>query len=166
MFSSVLVISDRNVIDAQLRDTIESFERQQGVVVSIAGLDNSKSGELTQALIDNKKIVVCTIQTFPFAMQEVRRLAATAMHVALIGLTVALPLSGLFDRWARGRTVTVFGGVALPAPASVPGGGAWGEVHEALAGVLVAVVAAHVLAALWHQFVLRDGALSRMIRAA
>jgi len=85
MFSSVLVISDRNVIDAQLRDTIESFERQQGVVVSIAGLDSSKSGELTQALIDNKKIVVCTIQTFPFAMQEVRRLAATAgKHFAVI----------------------------------------------------------------------------------
>ena len=102
----------------------------------------------------------------PAADPPWRRLAATAMHVALIGLTVALPLSGLFDRWARGRTVTVFGGVALPAPASVPGGGAWGEVHEALAGVLVAGVAAHVLAALWHQFVLRDGALSRMIRAA
>ncbi len=78
MFSSVLVISDRNVIDAQLRDTIGSFERQQGVVVSIAGLEGSKSSQLTQALIDNKKIVVCTIQTFPFAMEEVRRLTATA----------------------------------------------------------------------------------------
>ncbi len=85
MFSSVLVISDRNVIDAQLRDTIESFERQQGVVMSIAGLDGSKSGQLTQALADNKKIVVCTIQTFPFAMEEVRRLSATTgKHFAVI----------------------------------------------------------------------------------
>ena len=78
IFNSVLVISDRNVIDAQLRDAIESFERQQGVVTSITGIDGSKSNELTEALSSDKKIVVCTIQTFPFAMEEVRRLAATA----------------------------------------------------------------------------------------
>jgi type I restriction enzyme R subunit len=77
IFNSVLVISDRNVIDAQLRDAIESFERQQGVVTSITGIDGSKSDELTE-LSSDKKIVVCTIQTFPFAMEEVRRLSATA----------------------------------------------------------------------------------------
>lgn len=93
-----------------------------------------------------------------------QRLAAGAMHLALIGLTVAMPLSGLLDRWARGRPVTVFGGLPLPAPMPVPGGRAWGEAHEVLANVLLAAVAAHVLAALWHQFVLRDGALSRMLR--
>jgi cytochrome b561 len=93
-----------------------------------------------------------------------QRIGAGVVHLALIGLTVVIPLSGLFDRWARGRTVTVFGGYVLPAPSSVPGGRAWGEVHEALAGVLVAVVAVHVVAALWHQFVLRDGVLARMVR--
>lgn len=93
-----------------------------------------------------------------------QRLAAIAMHVALIGLTIGVPLTGLLDRWARGRAVTVFGGLPLPAPFEVPGGWMWGEAHEVLANLMLGAIAAHVLAALWHQFVLRDRALSRMVR--
>lgn len=91
------------------------------------------------------------------------RFAATAMHLTLLGLTVAVPLSGLLDRWARGRSVTVFGGLPLPAPMPIPGGRLWGEAHEMLANLMLAAIAAHVLAALWHQLVLRDGTLSRML---
>lgn len=94
-----------------------------------------------------------------------QRLAATGTHVALILLTIGLPLSGLLDRWARGRAVTVFGGVPLPAPFAVPGGRLWGEAHEVMANLLLAAVVLHVAAALWHQFVLRDGTLSRMLPA-
>jgi type I restriction enzyme R subunit len=65
------------VIDAQLRDAIESFERTKGVVAVITGDGASKSKELAEALSGGKKIVVCTIQTFPFALEEVRKLAAT-----------------------------------------------------------------------------------------
>jgi cytochrome b561 len=86
------------------------------------------------------------------------------MHWALAILTFAVPLSGLLDRWARGRAVTVFGGLPLPAPFTIPGGSAWGEVHEALASVMLALIAVHVAAALWHQFILRDRALSRMVK--
>jgi cytochrome b561 len=57
----------------------------------------------------------------------------------------------------------VFGGIPLPAPLPVPGGKLWGEAHEVLANLLLVAIAAHVLAALWHQFVVRDGALSRML---
>ncbi|MCC7426740.1 MAG: cytochrome b/b6 domain-containing protein [Alphaproteobacteria bacterium] len=85
------------------------------------------------------------------------------MHLALIFLTVALPLSGLFDRWARGRAVTVFGGLPLPAPMPIPGGRLWGEAHEVLANLLLAAVALHVVAALWHHLVLRDGSLMAML---
>lgn len=92
-----------------------------------------------------------------------QRLAAAGTHVALMLLTIGLPLSGLLDRWARGRAVTVFGGLPLPAPFAVPGGRLWGEVHEAMANLLLAAIALHVAAALWHQFVLRDGTLSRML---
>ncbi|WP_372623305.1 cytochrome b [Falsiroseomonas sp.] len=92
-----------------------------------------------------------------------QRLAATAMHLALLGLTVALPLSGLFDRWARGRAVTVLGGLPLPAPMPIPGRRLWGEAHEVLANLLLAAIALHVAAALWHHFVLRDGSLARML---
>lgn len=77
LFDSVLVISDRNVIDKQLQDAIFDFERTTGVVAVIQGEGGSKSAELAEALSGKKKIVVCTIQTFPFALEKVRQLAAT-----------------------------------------------------------------------------------------
>ncbi len=77
LFDSVLVVSDRNVIDTQLQEAIFDFERTTGVVATIKGDGGSKSGELAAALSGDKKIVVCTIQTFPFALKAVRELAAT-----------------------------------------------------------------------------------------
>lgn len=77
IFDSVLVISDRNVIDSQLQDALFDFQRQVGVVATIKGTEGSKSAELAEALSGDKKIVVCTIQTFPYALEEVRKLAAT-----------------------------------------------------------------------------------------
>ena len=77
MFDTVIVVSDRKVIDGQLQTAIFAFERTRGVVETIKGKSGSKSGELAQAFADGKKIVVCTIQTFPFALEEVRKLSAT-----------------------------------------------------------------------------------------
>ncbi len=77
LFDSVLVVSDRNVLDAQLQEAIFDFERTSGVVASIKGESASKSKELAEALSGGKKIVVCTIQTFPFALKAVQELAAT-----------------------------------------------------------------------------------------
>jgi len=77
LFDSVLVVSDRNVIDSQLQEAIFDFERTTGVVATIKGEGSSKSAELAEALSGDKKIVVCTIQTFPFALKAVRELAAT-----------------------------------------------------------------------------------------
>ncbi|QHP72174.1 type I restriction endonuclease subunit R [Bradyrhizobium sp. LCT2] len=77
LFSTVIVISDRNVIDAQLQDALFDFQRTTGVVATIKSEGASKSGQLAEALAAGKKIIVCTIQTFPFALEEVRRLAAT-----------------------------------------------------------------------------------------
>lgn len=76
VFDTVLVVSDRNVIDSQLQDALFDFQRQTGVVATIKGTDGSKSAELAEALSGSKKIVVCTIQTFPFALDAVRTLAA------------------------------------------------------------------------------------------
>lgn len=77
LFDSVLVVSDRTVIDSQLQEAIFDFERTTGVVATIKGEGSSKSSELAAALSGDKKIVVCTIQTFPFALKAVRELAAT-----------------------------------------------------------------------------------------
>jgi type I restriction enzyme R subunit len=77
LFDTVIVISDRNVIDQQLQDALFDFQRTTGVVATIKSEGASKSGQLAEALAAGKKIVVCTIQTFPFALEEVRKLAAT-----------------------------------------------------------------------------------------
>lgn len=77
MFDSVLVVSDRQVLDKQLQEAIFDFERTAGVVMSITNERDSKSANLSKALKDGKKIIVCTIQTFPFALEAVQQLSAT-----------------------------------------------------------------------------------------
>ncbi|MEI8319818.1 MAG: DEAD/DEAH box helicase family protein, partial [Planctomycetia bacterium] len=77
VFDTVLVVSDRTVIDGQLQDALFDFERTSGVVAKVTGEGGSKSGELAGALSGDKKIVVCTIQTFPFALEAVREMSAT-----------------------------------------------------------------------------------------
>ncbi len=79
VFDSVLVVSDRTVLDSQLREAMFDFERTTGVVASISdeGSGGSKSKQLGEALQAGKKIIVCTIQTFPFALQTVQELSAT-----------------------------------------------------------------------------------------
>ena len=76
VFDVVLVVSDRNVIDGQLQDALFDFQRTTGVVATIKNNEGSKSAALAEALSGNKKIVVCTIQTFPFALEAVRKLSA------------------------------------------------------------------------------------------
>ena len=51
------------------------FQRTTGVVAKITNQDGSKSAKLAEALSGAKKIVVCTIQTFPHAMEAVRELS-------------------------------------------------------------------------------------------
>ena len=77
LFHTVVVVSDRKVIDGQLQDAIFDMQRKTGVVAVIKGEGKPKSEQLAEALQGDKKIVVCTIQTFPFAMEAVRKLAAT-----------------------------------------------------------------------------------------
>jgi len=76
VFSSVIVVSDRNVIDGQLQAALADFERTKGVVATVKSEGGSKSGQLAEALAQGKKIIVCTIQTFPFALEAVREQAA------------------------------------------------------------------------------------------
>lgn len=65
VFDTVVVVTDRTVLDRQLRENIEQFEHKQGVVVAITrDSGQSKSQELTEALESGAKIVIVTIQTF------------------------------------------------------------------------------------------------------
>ena len=67
LFSSVIVVTDRTVLDSQLQDTIYQFEHAQGVVVPITreGSSQSKSEQLAEALTERTRIIIVTIQTFP-----------------------------------------------------------------------------------------------------
>lgn len=67
LFSSVIVVTDRTVLDSQLQDTIYQFEHASGVVVPITreGSSQSKSEQLAAALAAQTRIIIVTIQTFP-----------------------------------------------------------------------------------------------------
>jgi type I restriction enzyme R subunit len=78
VFDTVLVVSDRSVIDSQLQETLENFERRKGVVASITTEKGIKSDQLAAALSGDKKIVVCTIQTFPALIKKMQELTTTS----------------------------------------------------------------------------------------
>jgi type I restriction enzyme, R subunit len=71
VFDSVVVITDRLVLDQQLQDTIYQFEHKKGVVEKI---DNNTQ-QLAKALADRVPIVISTIQKFPFIAQAINTLA-------------------------------------------------------------------------------------------
>ena len=72
IFDSVIVITDRNVLDAQLQEAIRQIDRTPGVVAHIDGLGGSKSQLLADALHGGTKIIIVTIQTFPYALEQIR----------------------------------------------------------------------------------------------
>ena len=72
-FHSVIVVTDRTVLDDQLQDTIYQFEHADGVVGRInreVG-EGSKSEKLAKALETSQPIIIVTIQTFPFVLQAI-----------------------------------------------------------------------------------------------
>ncbi len=85
-------------------------------------------------------------------------------HFALYLLMIVIPLVGWLMSSAKGYTVNYFGLFELPDLLSKDKalGHQLKDLHEYLADVLVALVCLHVLAALKHQFIDRDGLLSRM----
>ncbi|XKF14940.1 DEAD/DEAH box helicase family protein [Halomonas sp. BLK-85] len=66
-FNSVIVVTDRTVLDTQLQNTIYQFEHAHGVVCPITREvgNQSKSEQLAEALASNTRIIIVTIQTFP-----------------------------------------------------------------------------------------------------
>lgn len=71
VFDSVIVITDRVVLDKQLQDTIYQFEHKHGVVQKID--DNSR--QLAEALESSVPIIITTLQKFPFVSRQLVRLA-------------------------------------------------------------------------------------------
>lgn len=70
-FDCVVVITDRQVLDRQLQDAIYQIEHAQGVVKAI----DQDSKQLAAALIDGTKIVITTLQKFPFVLRGLLHVA-------------------------------------------------------------------------------------------
>jgi cytochrome b561 len=91
--------------------------------------------------------------------------SARLVHLALLLFVVVEPLLGVLTVWAEGDALLVpFTTLQIP-PLVVLGEGreeVLEELHGAVGNVFYAVIALHALAALWHQFVRRDGVLRRM----
>ena len=72
-FHSVIVVTDRQVLDQQLQDAIRQIEHQDGVVCAIDRQQSNlpKSQQLAKAMLDGVPIIVCTLQTFPYAQKAI-----------------------------------------------------------------------------------------------
>ena len=73
VFSSVVVVTDRTVLDEQLQETISGFDHTIGSVEAIDDKKNSK--DLRDAINNGARIIVTTLQKFPVIYQEVDKVA-------------------------------------------------------------------------------------------
>jgi len=67
VFDSIIVVTDRRILDQQIRDTIKQFA-QVGATV---GAVTEGSGQLRQFIESGKKIIISTVQKFPFILDEI-----------------------------------------------------------------------------------------------
>lgn len=72
-FHSVIVVTDRTVLDKQLQDAVQQIDHQDDLIAAIGDRDTgeSKSKELARAMERGTPIIVVTLQTFPYAMEQV-----------------------------------------------------------------------------------------------
>ena len=66
MIDSVIVVTDRRILDKQIRDTIKQFMQ---VANTVAWAEHS--GDLRKAITDGKRIIVTTIEKFPYVVPEI-----------------------------------------------------------------------------------------------
>ena len=71
VFDSVIVVTDRVVLDQQLQDTIYQFEHKLGVVQKI----DESSRQLAEALENATPVIITTLQKFPFVSEQLKKLA-------------------------------------------------------------------------------------------
>lgn len=81
VFDSIIVISDRRVIDRQLQDVVRQFEQTLGVVETIG--KGKTSADLKTALENNRDIIVTTLQKFPMIADQVHELPGQRFAVII-----------------------------------------------------------------------------------
>ncbi|RLD88256.1 MAG: type I restriction endonuclease subunit R [Bacteroidetes bacterium] len=83
LFNSVIVVTDRTVLDKQLGDVIKQFAPKRGIVEAITGVGGSKTNQLKEAFANRKKVIICTIQTFPFLLEEMGEMPASTFAIVI-----------------------------------------------------------------------------------
>jgi cytochrome b561 len=96
------------------------------------------------------------------------QLAASAIHTALYGALIVVPLMGWLTVNFDGRPVRLLWLIDLPhlVPTNLDLGDTFGDVHSALAWTFLTLIGLHAAAALWHHFARRDGILISMLPLA
>lgn len=79
IFDTVIVVTDRRVLDVQIRNNIKQFQQVNGVVEAIT--EGSK--QLKKALEEGKKIIITTIQKFPHIVEEIGELPGTNFAIII-----------------------------------------------------------------------------------
>jgi type I restriction enzyme, R subunit len=72
VFDSIIVVTDRRILDKQIRETIKGFPQVGSIIGAVkesAGV--SKTEQLSKFLKEGKKIIICTVQTFPFVLDAI-----------------------------------------------------------------------------------------------
>lgn len=81
IFDTVIVVTNRIVLDSQLQDTINSFDHKVGLVEAITQQKGSRG--LRDAINDKRKIIICTIQKFLFAYKEFDQLSGRKFAIII-----------------------------------------------------------------------------------
>lgn len=79
VFDSVIVITDRKVLDSQLQNTIYQFEHKDGVVQKI----DKDSTQLANAITAGSHIIITTLQKFPFILDKIGEIPARKYAVII-----------------------------------------------------------------------------------
>jgi cytochrome b561 len=142
--------------NGHLRSWLIEAHRQLGLMV-LLGLGIRLALRIRVGLADTSR-----------DMPQALRMAATAAHLLLYGLLLAIPLLGWALSSAHEVTLRLFGMLPLPAlvEADADLADSLTDQHVLASWVLLAAVLAHVAAALWHHFVRRDQVLSAMLPEA
>jgi type I restriction enzyme R subunit len=71
VFDSIIVVTDRRILDQQIRDTVRQFAQISSTIGAVTGEGSSKTKQLANFLASGKKIIISTLQTFPFILDEI-----------------------------------------------------------------------------------------------
>lgn len=96
--------------------------------------------------------------------QGIQKLAAVWAHRLLYVAMILMPVSGLVMSYSGGHSIPFFGLFTIPGAAEkLPAlGGVAHEIHEIAGNLVIALIVLHVVAALYHHFVVKDETLKRM----